>query len=123
MNLQARFVDLKRAGLRVVLAHPERYQPVWKDDRCLDPLFDAGALLLLDVCSLVGKYGRRSQAAAEKLLGEQAYEAACSDAHRPEDCETVAKAIERLESLAGKEEAYRLLAVAPRAILGQKEQP
>jgi protein-tyrosine phosphatase len=123
MNLQARFVDLKRAGLRVVLAHPERYQPVWKDDQCLDPLFDAGALLLLDVCSLVGKYGRRSQAAAEKLLGEEAYEAACSDAHKPEDCETVARAIERLESLAGKEEAYRLLAVAPRAILGQKEQP
>ncbi len=123
MNLQARFVDLKRSGLRVVLAHPERYQPVWKDDHCLDPLFDAGALLLLDVCSLVGKYGRRSQAAAEKLLSEQAYEAACSDAHRPEDCETVARAIERLESLAGKEEAYRLLAVAPRAILGQKDQP
>ncbi len=123
MNLQARFVDLKRAGLQVVLAHPERYQPVWKNDSCLDPLFDAGALLLLDVCSLEGKYGRRARAAAEKLLEEQAYEAACSDAHRPEDCETVARAIERLESLAGKEEAYRLLAVAPRAILGQKEQP
>ena len=123
MSLQARFVDLKRAGLKVVLAHPERYQPVWKDDRCLDPLFDAGALLLLDVCSLVGKYGRRSQAAAEKLLGEQAYEAACSDAHKPEDCETVARAIERLESLAGKGEAHRLLAVAPRAILGEKDQP
>ncbi len=122
MNLQARFVDLKRKGLRAVLAHPERYSPVWKDDRCLDPLFDAGALLLLDVCALVGKYGRRSQAAAEKLLGEQAYEAACSDAHRPEDCETVQRAIERLESLAGKDESHRLLAVAPRAILGAKEE-
>ncbi len=118
MNLQARFVDLKRKGLRVVLAHPERYQPVWKDDTCLDPLFDAGVLLLMDVCSLVGKYGRSARRAAEKLLAEQAYEAACSDAHRPEDAETVAQAIERLESLAGKDEAYRLLAVAPRAILG-----
>jgi protein-tyrosine phosphatase len=118
MNLEARFVDLKRRGLRVVLAHPERYQPVWKDDACLDPLLGAGAHLLLDVCSLVGKYGRAAQKAAEKLLAEEAYEAACSDAHRPEDCETVARAIERLEALTGKDEACRLLAVAPRAILG-----
>ena len=121
MNLQARFVDLKRKGLRVVLAHPERYAPVWKDDHCLDPLLDAGAHLLLDVCSLVGKYGRSAQRAAEKLLEEEAYEAACSDAHKPADCETVAKAIERLESLAGKDEAYRLLAVAPRGIIGEEE--
>jgi protein-tyrosine phosphatase len=117
LHLEARFADLKRRGLRVVLAHPERYQPVWRDDACLDPLLDAGARLLLDVCSLVGKYGRAAKRAAEKLLAEEAYEAACSDAHRPEDSETVALAIERLEALAGKDEAYRLLAVAPRAIL------
>jgi protein-tyrosine phosphatase len=116
-NLGARFVDLKRKGLRVVLAHPERYQPVWQDDRCLDPLLDAGAHLLLDVCAIVGKYGRTPQRAAEKLLGEEAYEAACSDAHRPEDAEVVARAIDRLESLVGKDEANRLLAVGPRAIL------
>ena len=69
------------------------------------------------MCSIVGKYGRAAKHAAEKLLEEEAYEAACSDAHRPEDCETVARAIERLEALAGKDEANRLLAVAPRAIL------
>src|SRR6185369_17132729 len=61
--LQHRFFDLGRAGLRPVLAHPERYQPVWKDDSCLDPLLDAGACLLLDVCALVGKYGRASRKA------------------------------------------------------------
>ena len=92
-RLERRFFDLSRAGLRPVLAHPERYQPVWKDDRCLDPLLDAGACLLLDVCALVGKYGRASQKAAEKLLDDEAYEAACSDAHRPEDTDVVAEAI------------------------------
>jgi protein-tyrosine phosphatase len=117
-NLGARFVDLKRKGLRVVLAHPERYQPVWQDDTCLDALLDAGAYLLLDTCAIVGKYGRKPQQAAEKLLEEEAYEAACSDAHRPEDVEIVARAIERLESLVGKGELSRLLAAAPRAIIG-----
>jgi protein-tyrosine phosphatase len=117
-QLAHRFFDLGRAGLRPVLAHPERYQPVWKDDACLDPLFDAGACLLLDVCALVGKYGRAPRRAAEKLLDEEGYEAACSDAHRPDDAEAVAEAIEVLERRVGKEESQRLLRDGPRAILG-----
>jgi protein-tyrosine phosphatase len=112
-----RFYDVRRAGLVPVLAHPERYDPVWKDDTCLDPLLDAGAHLLLDVCSLVGKYGRAPQRAAEKLLEDDAYEAACSDAHKPRDVEIVVKAIERLEGLVGVEEAARLLSEGPRGIL------
>lgn len=117
-NVHHRMFDLSRAGLRPVIAHPERYQPVWKDDRCLDPLLDAGACLLLDVCSLVGKYGRAARRAAEKLVEEEAYEAACSDAHRPEDAAVVAEAIRALEDLAGNAEAERLLREGPRGLLG-----
>jgi protein-tyrosine phosphatase len=121
LQAQHRFFDLRRSGLVPVLAHPERYEPVWQDDACLDPLLDAGAHLLLDVCALVGKYGRAPQRAAEKLLEEDAYEAACSDAHRPEDVDVVAKAIERLEGLMGATEAGRLLADGPRGILSEAE--
>ncbi|MDB4935761.1 MAG: Manganese-dependent protein-tyrosine phosphatase [Labilithrix sp.] len=117
-RIDRRFFDLSRAGLRPVLAHPERYQPVWKDDRCLDPLLDAGACLLLDVCALIGKYGRASQKAAEKLLDDEAYEAACSDAHRPEDAELVEEAIAQLTKRVGSAEAERLLRDGPRGILG-----
>lgn len=117
-RVHARFFDLGRAGLRPVLAHPERYQPVWKDDTCLDPLIDAGALLLLDVCALVGKYGRASQKAAEKLLDDEAYEAACSDAHRPEDVDVVIAAIAALTRHVGEVETERLLGGAPRALVG-----
>lgn len=117
-QLQHRFFDLGRAGLRPVLAHPERYQPVWKDDTCLDPLLDAGACLLLDICALVGKYGRAARRAAEKLLEEEAYEAACSDAHRPDDADVVVEALETLERRVGSKETERLLRDGPRGILG-----
>jgi protein-tyrosine phosphatase len=112
-----RFLDLRRAGLVPVLAHPERYEAVWRDDSCLDALLDAGASLLLDVCALTGKYGRAPQKAAEKLLEEDAYEAACSDAHRPEDADGVVRAIERLQTLVGAAEVRRLLVDGPRQIL------
>ncbi len=114
--LQARLFDLRRAGLTAVIAHPERYRPVWKDADVLEPLLDAGAHLQLDVCALVGKYGRAAQRAAEQLLEEEAYEIAASDAHKPKDLDEVVKAITRLERLVGPEEKHRLLATAPRAI-------
>jgi protein-tyrosine phosphatase len=118
VRVQHRLFDLRRAGLVPVLAHPERYEPVWRDDACLDAVLDAGAHLLLDLCTLVGKYGRAPQRAAEKLLEDDAYEAACSDAHKPRDVEIVVQSIERLEALVGAAEARRLLADGPRGILG-----
>lgn len=115
--LQHRLFDVRRAGFHVVIAHPERYQPVWKDVGCLEPLLDAGAHLLLDVAALVGKYGRASQRAAEELLDEEAYEAACSDAHRPADVDDVARGIERLRQRVGDAGVVALLRDGPGRIL------
>jgi protein-tyrosine phosphatase len=120
-RVQARLFDLRRMQkLTSVIAHPERYQPVWKDTACLEPLLDAGAFLQMDLCSLVGKYGSRAKRAAEELLEDEAYEIACSDAHKPDDVDDVVKSIERLEALVGKDEANRLLAEAPRALIGKR---
>lgn len=117
VQLDRRLFDLSRARLRPVIAHPERYQPVWHDDGVLDPMIEAGACLLLDVCALVGKYGEVPRRTAEKLVKGRAYEAACSDAHRPEDVDVTRDAIRELEKIAGKDEANRLLTAGPRAIL------
>jgi protein-tyrosine phosphatase len=112
-----RFFDLRMRKLRPVLAHPERYRPVWKDRTVLDPFLDSGVALLLDVAALTGKYGRAPERAAHELLEEGYYVAACSDAHRAQDVEDVARGIARLEKLVGREEAEYLLGDGPRAIL------
>ncbi len=117
LRLSHRFADLARRGLRPVLAHPERYEPVWDDTGALDPLIDVGALMLLDVAALSGKYGKQPRKCAERLLDDGYYAAACSDAHRPDDVDAVAEGIERLEKRAGKDEAAYLLGEGPRGIL------
>lgn len=117
IGLDERLFDLRCQGLRPVIAHPERYEPVWRDADSLEPLLEAGACLLLDICSLVGKYGRAPQRAAEKLLEEDAYEAACTDAHKPEDVAVVERSIEALRRIAGDAETNRLLSEGPRSIL------
>lgn len=117
LNVTQRFFEMRRKRLRPVLAHPERYEPVWRDIATLDPIVDGGTLLLLDTAALMGKYGRAPRRAAEELLDEGYYYAACSDAHKAADAEDVKKGIEILFERAGEEEATWLLRDGPRSIL------
>ena len=112
-----RFFDLAQRRLTPVIAHPERYEPVWKDPELLDPLLDGGAVLLLDVAALAGKYGRAPRRAAEKMVEAGYYQAACSDAHGVKDVASVKEGIALLYDLAGAEEASFLLIEGPKEIL------
>ena len=115
--IQHRLLDLRRLGLLPVIAHPERYQSLWRSPDTLEQLVDSGAAALLDVAALVGKYGKRTQACAEILLERGLYHAACSDAHRPSDIAEVAQGIERLRELYGEEEVAFLLREGPESLL------
>ncbi len=109
--------ELRRRGLTMVVAHPERYRCVWQDDRCLDPLLEAGAFLLLDSCAVTGKYGSEPARAAAALLEAGAYEAACTDSHRPADAAEVARAFIELDRMVGATERERLFSAGPTRIL------
>lgn len=117
LGLAERFFRMRIMGVRPVLAHPERYRPFYDDTAPMDPLLDAGALPLLDVMSLVGRYGQAPQRAAERMVEEGTYFAACSDAHRPADADVVAAALERLTELVGEAEVGELCRDNPRHIL------
>lgn len=122
-NVERRLFEMQVRGVRPLIAHPERYSALFRETDPLDPLLDVGALTLLDVMSLVGRYGERPRRAAERMLEEGAYDAACTDAHRPDDVAIVARAVERLRELAGPEETDLLLAAHPRAILEGAYEP
>lgn len=118
LGLAARFFDLRMKRLRPVVAHPERYEPFWrKPGQAAESMRRAGGVLLLDVAALVGKYGSKAQRTAEALVDDEAYYAACSDAHRPSDVGEVAAGLARLRELAGDEEVSRLMITGPRDIL------
>jgi protein-tyrosine phosphatase len=116
-KVEDRFFEMCVAGVRPVLAHPERYAALFKKTDPVDPLLQVGCVALLDLMSLVDRYGRASRRAAERMLDEGVYYAACSDTHRPDDVELVRDAIARLRNLAGEEEAEELLSHNPRKIL------
>lgn len=117
VGLSKIFFRLGMAGARPILAHPERYRPFFRKSKDLEPLVEGGALPLLDIMSLTGKYGRRPRKAAERMLDEGFYFAACTDAHRPGDAEVVKEAIAVLRARVGDSETEQLLIEGPKRIL------
>jgi protein-tyrosine phosphatase len=115
--IQHRLSDLRSRGLLPVIAHPERYQCLWRSPDTLERLVDGGSAALLDVAALIGKYGRKTQDCAEILLERGLYHAACSDAHRPSDVAEVARGIERVAELYGEEELDFLFREGPESLL------
>lgn len=116
-RIEHRIFDMIRRKIRPVIAHPERYEPVWDDPSVLDALLDAGAVLQLDVAALSGRYGRTARRTAEALLTQGYYHAASSDAHSLKDLDAVREGIRALFTIAGREEAEFLLIEGPRRIL------
>ncbi|MDD9938946.1 MAG: protein tyrosine phosphatase [Myxococcales bacterium] len=123
LALEQQVFKMNVRGVRPVLAHPERYSPLFRRTHALDRLLNMGVLPLLDIMSLTGKYGRWPRRASERMLEEGVYYAACSDCHKPEDVPSVGAGIERLRELVGQEEAQALLGEHPRAILRGEAEP
>lgn len=109
--------QLKRRGITPVIAHPERYPSIWKDPQRLERMIDAGAMTLLDACALVGKYGKQPQRVARSLLDAGLYHAACSDAHRASDLNTLHQAMDWITRRYDASELEALFVDGPRKIL------
>jgi protein-tyrosine phosphatase len=112
--------ELRRHGLLPIIAHPERYQIVWRKPEVLERLVDVGAATLLDVAALAGKYGRHPRRSAEQLLEAGLYHAACSDAHRVRDLDAVRRGMSLVAKRYGDDEVELLFNDGPRQLLEGK---
>lgn len=75
---------LARAGIRPLLAHPERNPQVQEDPGRLEGAVGSGALVQITVASLDGRLGRGAKRTAERLLERRLVHVLASDAHGPE---------------------------------------
>ncbi len=72
--VQHRLFDLRTRGLLPVIAHPERYQCLWRSPEILEKMVDSGSAALLDVAALVGKLRPKNP----RLRGSIALSAGCT---------------------------------------------
>jgi tyrosine-protein phosphatase YwqE len=79
MNMADIFERIKVKGYEAILAHPERYQYMDRND--FIRWKEMGVLMQLNVPSLVGAYGPEVQWKAEWLLKENMYDYCGTDTH------------------------------------------
>lgn len=85
MNMETIIDSIRKNGYDPLLAHPERYQYMEKDD--YRHWKEKGVLLQLNLPSLVGAYGPEVKHKAEWLLRENMYDYCGSDTHSMEQVE------------------------------------
>jgi len=105
-------------GLRVVLAHVERYPEVQADPAALAPLRARGVSCLVNLSSLAGRWDADSQAAARATLRAGLIDAVSTDLHDPAGVAAVAEGLATLRGLVDAEAFQRLTCSAPAALAG-----
>jgi len=80
INLWEILDTMLKSGYRPLIAHPERYRYMDRDD--YDRLHSMGCLLQMNLPSIVGFYGESAQARALDLLNRGLYTMVGSDCHR-----------------------------------------
>jgi len=105
------------AGIRPVLAHPERNMDIQRNPELVRELVEAGALLQLTAMSIEGVNGRKALAASTWILEHGMAGLVSSDSHssswRPP---TLRGAYRRLIEMFDVQTAHRLCASTPAAI-------
>jgi protein-tyrosine phosphatase len=104
------------AGKLPVLAHPERYQRLWTDERLVEQLRGEVAFVI-DLGAVAGYHGKKEHKAARRYLEDGIAHAVASDAHTPEDVARAAEGIAWIKKRLGPAAVTRLLDTNPRRIL------
>lgn len=109
---------LVTAGIRPLIAHPERNKDVMRDPARIQPFVDAGCLLQLTAASVIGQFGEAALACAHALLAKGIVTAIATDTHnlrsRPP---RLAEARDMVARLYGQGLAHRLTDQVPRAMV------
>jgi protein-tyrosine phosphatase len=116
-------LTLRGAGLRVIIAHSERYQPIVDDIDLGAELAEAGFILQVNADSLTGGL-KDAQRAARELLKRGHVSLLASDSHSPRRrAPRMRAAVEEATKLIGPEAALALVTTNPTAILAGHDLP
>jgi protein-tyrosine phosphatase len=73
--------ELQLLGIAPIIAHPERYHEIQRDHNKLLKLVKKGVLAQVNSGSLIGRYGKKVQKAARRLLTHNLIHMMASDVH------------------------------------------
>jgi len=120
-NLDLMILNLRRSGVRILLAHPERCPVFHREPQMIESLVDAGVLTSITAGSLVGRFGAEVRRFSLELARKGLIHNVASDTH---DTTRRAPGIrEELEAAGLGAMSQWLTVEVPQAILSDGEIP
>ena len=110
--------SLMERGLKVILAHPERYLIVQDNSETIEELCDLGVLLQCNLGSFIGQYGKAVEKTAVRLAKDKKIFAVGSDIQHPRKNDSIRKAQKKLGKYYNQRELEQILSVNPSKVLG-----
>ncbi|MDB4970053.1 MAG: hypothetical protein JWN44_5742 [Myxococcales bacterium] len=115
-KLEEHFFRLRTRGQLPVLAHPERYHSLCRQQGRMEAIGRTAALVV-DLGALDGAHGPRACESAQWLVKEGLAHACASDSHSAKDADAAGRGIEWLRKKVGEPQMRRMLEENPRRIL------
>ncbi len=121
LNMENVIFNILRVGYVPVIAHPERYEFVHKDIKKLLPFIEEGALLQINVASIVGFYGECAKKTVKKLLKYDMVHLIGTDSHDPSSVYDVyEKSMKKIKKVVKDDKLENILIENPRSIVEDK---
>ena len=90
------FLGLIRAGYKVILAHPERYNSFQNDFDLISEVYDMGVILQCNIGSFIGQYGKAAKKTAVKLAKNKMIGGFGTDIHHLRGEDFIPKAMKKV---------------------------
>lgn len=112
--------ELEIAGYQVILAHAERYDFIQQDPNHLASLIKRDVLIQMNLCSLVGRYGKTVEKTAKTILDYHMVHILATDAHRTKDYQECGQAMDKVKSMVGDQKFEELIMENPSHVLSNR---
>lgn len=112
---------LESIGMKLIIAHPERYKNVQKNPSLVEEYIEKGCLIQCNYGSILGYYGKEPKSTIKHLLKKNLVHFMATDCHK--NCEiysSIQKAIKKIEKILGKEKTYEITTSNAQKILNNE---
>lgn len=121
-RLEHAVFDVMAAGYQPIITHPERLTWIENHYDVMQKMAHAGAWMQITCGSITGRFGRRPQYWAERMVDEGLVHILATDAHNLRNrSPSMAKSRDMVAERLGEDEATNMVLVRPQGILDNAE--
>lgn len=127
MSTDIKYLDyviyfLESVGIKLIIAHPERYHSVQKNNSLVEEYIKKGCLMQCNYGSILGQYGKEAKNTIKYLLKKDMVHFMASDCHKKGGIYLeVPKAIKKIEKIVGKQRTYEITTANAQKILNKEQ--